>query len=124
MPSDFRSILHPTDLSDLSSEALAHALRIALATKGQLILLHIARRGDDDDDDDGEIVFPHVRRRLVQWGLIDANASSPDVAAKLGLHVSKIRIEGQNPTEAILGFSNKQQTDLLVWATHGRDGIE
>src|SRR3954453_6941850 len=57
-------------------------------------------------------------------GLIDANASSPDVAAKLGLHVSKIRIEGQNPTEAILGFSNKQQNDLLVWATHGRDGIE
>jgi nucleotide-binding universal stress UspA family protein len=39
-----RSVIHPTDFSDLSSKAFAHALRIALSAKSTLHLLHVAER--------------------------------------------------------------------------------
>ena len=45
-----RSILHPTDLSEVSGSAFAHALRISVATKSKLHLLHVSpqeARGSD-----------------------------------------------------------------------------
>ena len=59
-----RSILHPTDFSDLSGVAFAHALRIALAARSKLHLLHVLPH-----ETGGALAFPHVRQLLVQWGL-------------------------------------------------------
>jgi hypothetical protein len=36
-----QSIVHPTDFSDLSARAFAHALRIAIAAKSALHALHV-----------------------------------------------------------------------------------
>src|SRR5215469_2990726 len=41
-----RSIVHPTDFSDLSAAAFAHALRIALAARSKLHLLHVRALAD------------------------------------------------------------------------------
>jgi hypothetical protein len=90
------SILHPTDFSDLSGVALAHALRIASAAKGKLHILHVAQH-----DTGGALAFPHVRRLLVQWGLSEENDPPRVVAAKLGIEVENIRIKWQEPTQGI-----------------------
>jgi nucleotide-binding universal stress UspA family protein len=38
----FQTIVHPTDFSDTSALAFAHALRIALAMRSLLYIVHIA----------------------------------------------------------------------------------
>ena len=74
--------MHPTDFTDLSGIAFAHALRIALAAKSKLHLLHVAQH-----DTGGALAFPHVRRLLVQWGLTDEEDPPWVVATKLGIEV-------------------------------------
>ena len=72
-----RSILHPTDFSELSGVAFAHALRIALATRSRLHLLHVS------EHDTGEaLAFPHARRLLAQWGLSEEDDAPWVIAAQ------------------------------------------
>jgi nucleotide-binding universal stress UspA family protein len=113
-----RSIVHPTDFSDLSVAAFAHALRIALAARSKLHLLHVSQY------DAGEaLAFPHARRLLAQWGLSDEDDPPSTIASKLGIEVDNIRIKLQEPTQAIVDFLSEHESDLVVLATHGRDGV-
>jgi hypothetical protein len=64
---DIRSIVHPTDFSEASAAAFAHALRIALSTKAMLTLLkamltllHVAHAHPTEE----WTSFPHVRQTL------------------------------------------------------------
>lgn len=113
------SIMHPTDFSDLSGMAFLHALRISLALKAKLYLLHVA----DGADEDPWHSFPHVRQTLARWGLFDENEPPSELIPRLGLEVLKVEVEPQDP---VIGFSHfflQHRTDLVVLATHGREGL-
>jgi nucleotide-binding universal stress UspA family protein len=113
-----RSIVHPTDFSDLSAAAFAHALRIALAGRSKLHLLHVSQY-----DAAEALAFPHARDLLVQWGLSAADDPPWAVAGKLGIEVDNIRLKLQEPTRAIVDFLSEDGSELVVIATHGRDGV-
>jgi len=113
-----RSIVHPTDFSDLSAAAFAHALRIALAARSKLQLLHVSQY-----DAAEALAFPHARRLLAQWGLSDEDDPPWMIASKLGIEVENISIKLQEPTQAIVDFLSEHGSDLVVLATHGRDGV-
>jgi nucleotide-binding universal stress UspA family protein len=114
-----RSIVHPTDFSDLSGVAFAHALRIALATRSRLHLLHVSQH-----DSGGALAFPQARGLLAQWGLADAGDAPWVIADKLGIEVHNTSITGQQPAQAIIAFLHEHPCDLIVLATHGGDGFE
>jgi nucleotide-binding universal stress UspA family protein len=114
-----QSIVHPTDFSDLSARAFAHALRIAIVAKSALHALHVEPQHPGEGGS-----FPRVTRMLTQWGVIGEHETAPEIAAKLGFLVSNIRIDGPSPTQAIVDFLDQHATDLLVLGTHGRDGLE
>jgi len=116
MPFGFQTIVHPTDFSDVSSVAFAHALRIVLATKGKLFLVHVA---DFDTFDDG---FPHIRRALALWKLMSEN-DPPEAVGKLGIKVEKFTLGRSPPVGGLLDFLDEHPSDLIVLATHGRDGL-
>jgi nucleotide-binding universal stress UspA family protein len=117
-----RSILHPTDLSPSSTGAFAHALRIALAAKSKLHVLHVLQ------DQVGEgWEHPHVRLRrlLVQWDLLDKNDPLEAIDRKLGVPIDMIMLDRQqSPADEIVHFLNRNACDLVVLATHGRDGLD
>jgi nucleotide-binding universal stress UspA family protein len=113
-----RSIVHPTDFSDLSATAFAHALRIALAARCKLYLLHVSQY-----DAAEALAFPHALRLLTQWGLSREDDAPWVVAGKLGIEVENIRLKLQEPTRAIVDFLGEHESDLVVIATHGREGI-
>jgi nucleotide-binding universal stress UspA family protein len=119
MSAFIRSILHPTDFSELSGVAFAHALRIALATRSKLHLLHV-----EQHDTGAALAFPQARRLLVQWGLSEADDPPWAVASKLGIEVDATSIWQQEPTQGILGYLRDHACDLIVLATHGGDGLE
>ena len=116
---NIRSILHPTDFSELSGVAFAHALRIALASKSGLHLLHVSQH-----DTDGALAFPHARRLLAQWGLSEQDAPPWEIATELGIEVHNNSSTGQEPVQGIVSFLREHTCDLMVLATHGGDGFE
>ena len=113
-----RTIVHPTDFSSASMEAFAHALRIAVATKSRLYILHVAAVSDERD----WMSFPQVREALTRWGLINANEPPDAIASKLGVEIAKVELTPQSTSGAILAFLDKQPADLIVLATEGRQG--
>jgi nucleotide-binding universal stress UspA family protein len=118
MPS-FRAIAHPTDFSEASAEAFAHALRIALNAKCPLHIMHV----HDPEKEDEWAAFPHIRETLAKWGLIDAREPPEAIYKKLGVKVVKVEIETPDKVAGILHFMHEHPADLIVLATAGRRGI-
>jgi nucleotide-binding universal stress UspA family protein len=112
-------IAHTTDFSPESAVAFLHALRLALTARARLDLLHVKDHGQDDSWDS----FPQVREPLVRWGLLDAKATPADIEAKLGVRVAKIEIDHRDATRGISEFFLTHRPDLVVIATHGRQGV-
>jgi len=115
-------IVHPTDLSFASQEAFAHALRIAVATKGVLHLLHIEEAEDDNPDDWNR--FPHVREMLARWRMIDPKASREETFEALGVKFVKATVESESPVHGVASYVQRHACDLMVLMTHDRTGLE
>ncbi len=114
-----RSIVHPTDFSDASAGAFAHALRIALTAKCGLHILHVATARDETD----WMSFPHVRAALANWGLMNENERPAAVCRKLGVKIAKVELAPQSTIGGILHFLDQHPADLIVLATEGRQGV-
>jgi nucleotide-binding universal stress UspA family protein len=112
-------IFHPTDLSHASEVAFAHAMKLGLASRGELTIFHMARERDAEDDLRG---LPHVRETLIGWGLLPPH-SPREAVGGLGVRVTKIEVLGDDPTDAVLTYLESHAADLVVLATHQRDGI-
>ncbi len=111
------SIFHPSDFSEASELAFAHALAVALLTKAELSILH-AGRGDSED----WCQFPPVRKTLERWGLLAPGSPRSAVFEKLGIRVKKVSSQG-DPVEASLDHIDKQKPNLVVLATRGGHGL-
>lgn len=114
-----RSILNATDFTVASELAFVHALKIALAGRTKLYVLHADPASGDEVD---WSAFPGVRRTLARWGALPEDSPMSDVGDKLGIHLAKISAADPHPVRAIVRFVNDHKNDLIVLATHGRDG--
>lgn len=111
------SVLHPTDFSEASGKAFAHALAIALIRKTKLTLLHAG--GDKSRSWES---FPSVRGTLERWGVIEPGSSRSAVFDQLSLRVKKVVVKEKNPVAACHGYLADHPADLIVLATRGRGG--
>jgi nucleotide-binding universal stress UspA family protein len=118
------TIVFPTDFSAAGDLAFAHALKLALALRSRLLLLHVDPPRDDDQaertrwDD-----FPSVRATLARWGLVAADAARSSVL-QIGLDVAKYELRDWDIADAIEDFAREHEAGLLVLATRGTDGLE
>jgi len=112
-----KSIFHPSDFSEASELAFAHALAIALIRETQLVIMH-ARRGKWEDWSQ----FPAVRKTLARWQVLEEGSLPSEVFQKLAVSVSKVSMQG-DPVRASMRQIEKQKPDLVVLATHGRHGL-
>jgi nucleotide-binding universal stress UspA family protein len=111
-------IFHPTDFSQDSHVAFAHALRLALVHRAELTIMHVdpavAPEGFED--------FPRIRPTLAAWGLLPESSAKSDVA-QLGIGIKKVRALADNPKHAIIHHLRSSPTDLMVLATHQHGGF-
>jgi nucleotide-binding universal stress UspA family protein len=112
-----KSVFHPTDFSEASGQAFAHALAIALHRKTQFTILHAAH------DNNSWLQFPSVRKTLVCWGLLDEHSDSSSVIKKLDIKIEKINLKTSNPLKSIVSYLTNKPNDLIVLATEGREGL-
>jgi nucleotide-binding universal stress UspA family protein len=112
-------IFHPSDFSQASEVAFAHALKLSLVTRAALRLIHVAADAADMDWSD----FPGVRATLARWGLLP-EGSPREAVGQLGLDIGKILVPRADPVGALLQHLDERPADLVVLATHQRVGIE
>ncbi len=117
-PLQLRHVFHPTDFSQGDQHAFHHALRMALAARAELSLLHV----EEPDAEVSWSEFPSVRGTLADWGVVPADASREDVA-RTGLRARKIQRKGHDPAAEIQSYVADSEPDLVVLATHQRAGL-
>jgi nucleotide-binding universal stress UspA family protein len=115
-------VLHPSDFSRPSRVAFAHALKIALQSKAELEIVHVERHKVGSDRDVHWTEFPGVRATLARWKVLPAGAKVEEVA-KTGLRVKKILNSDSDPLDAMVRYCDEHPPDLLVLATHQREGL-
>jgi len=120
---EIRTIVHPTDFSEASISAFAHALKIAITAKAMLTILHVAGVKKDPKKNPEWDQFPHVRRTLADWGLLAETDTTDAIADKLGMTVRKVEMEPQSPVDGVVHFLRTHAADLIVLSTEGRQGI-
>lgn len=113
-----KTVLHPSDFSDVSMLAFAHALKTALIAGSKLSFIHVAK------DEPERAEFPGVREVLERWKVLPPN-SPRSAVTKLGIDVAKVVGCGPSPVEVILEYLKRHTADLIVLATHhrGRDWL-
>jgi nucleotide-binding universal stress UspA family protein len=111
-------IFHPSDFSAEEEVAFAHALRLAVAVKGELSIVHV---GNTDDSIHWEY-FPRVRPTLVKWGMVEPNKEAKGMAA-LGFTAHKVQLAGKQRIGSLLSYMQEHVPDLAVMAAHQRHGL-
>ena len=111
--------LHPTDFSEASELAFAHALKLTLLTEGELRILHVT----PDAGLGGWKHFPGVREALERWQVLPPGSPSSAVAG-LGVDIEKVQTTGADPVEHTIEFLRRHPADIIVMATHPRDGLD
>ena len=114
-------IAHPTDFSEASEAAFAHALRLAVLLKAEFDILHVHRHGETHAH--GEHA-PAVRETLARWGLIAADAPREAVEPATGVTVYKVDIRDHDASAGVHHFIERRGTDLLVLGTERREGLD
>lgn len=110
-------IFHPSDFSEGSETAFVHALKLALASKSLLSVLHV-----NSDPSADWFEFPGVRETLQRWKLIP-EGSPKNAVTKLGIDVRKIVAINKDPVKACLAYLEINNADLIVLAVQQREGI-
>jgi nucleotide-binding universal stress UspA family protein len=115
-------IVHPSDFSRASLVAFGHALKLTLQTDAELEIIHVRRHKIGRTNDIHWSDFPGVRRTLARWDILPVEAEVEQVA-KLGLRIRKILNDERDPLAAMVEYCREHPPDLLVLATHQREGL-
>ncbi|ETX05212.1 MAG: hypothetical protein ETSY2_24285, partial [Candidatus Entotheonella gemina] len=111
-------MFHPSDFSQASEVAFAHVLKLGLIAESELSIMHVA----SDASETSWLDFPGVRALLERWELLPEGSTRADVT-DLGIDIKKVLAHGRNPADAVLQYLEERPTDLVVLATHQRDGL-
>jgi nucleotide-binding universal stress UspA family protein len=115
-------IVHPSDFSQDSRVAFAHALKIGLQSNAELEIVHVERHKASNETDVHWSEFPGVRATLARWNILPIGAKAEDVA-NTGLRVKKILNAESDPLKSLVRYCETHPPDLLVLATRQRDGV-
>jgi nucleotide-binding universal stress UspA family protein len=111
-----QDIFHPSDFTEASGVAFAHALKFALVGRAKLTVYHVSGDSHVDWED-----FPGVRETLERWNILPPN-SPKSAVIELGLQVRKYVSRHKDPVRAALAYLGKHPTDLIVLATSQHEG--
>ena len=114
------SVFHPSDFSDASERAFAHALAIALIRRTELTVFHT---DTIEVSVDGWGQYPAIRKTLERWGLLPEGSPRSAVFEELGIRAQKLGVRAANPTRAIIEHLDSNPAELIVLATRGSEGM-
>jgi len=115
------SVLYPTDFSEASEFAFAHALKLTLLLGTKFTIFHSR---DRENKANSWNLFPSVRATLVRWGIIREGIPQSAVFDELGIKVEKVDMGGMSPMGEIFNYASNNPVDLIVLATHAHECLD
>jgi len=115
---DLDTILVPTDGSDCSERAAAHAIGLAAATGATLHIVHVVDLGVLPVDGSGALLDELQRAGQQALESVIDRADEADVSS-----VQASVLSG-TPYRAIVDYADAEDVDLVVMGTHGRTGFD
>jgi nucleotide-binding universal stress UspA family protein len=119
----YKSILVPTDGSEITGKAVRSAIDMAKLTGAALHTISVKEPFPYSAISEMQPVPPQefydAQERIAALrvkGVVDA-------AAEAGMTCKGVTVEALHPWEAILDHARNQGCDLIVMASHGRRGI-
>ncbi|HMK89589.1 MAG TPA: universal stress protein [Methylocystis sp.] len=110
----FQSVVHPTDFSLADEVALAHAIRLSVAARSALHILHV----EDERAARDWARFPDVAELLKRWKLLAPGAPPEATEAQLGVKLFKASMKSEDVVGAISSYAELHHCDFLVLMTH------
>lgn len=119
-----QNILVPTDFSDAASLALDAANVVAMQNEAKITIVHVytprgVLLGGAPGLDDGATISQKDEEAL--------HAKLREVREKHFPKVEHAKVAvliAENPAEAIVEYSEREDVDMIVIATHGRSGLK
>ncbi|HWP35898.1 MAG TPA: universal stress protein [Thermodesulfobacteriota bacterium] len=114
-------ILHPTDFSDGAERARAEAIRLARATGGEVVLLHVLLETPAYGEGLTAAQVLELQEAQRRWAgerleAVSAETRAAGVAAR-GL------VRTGDPARETVRAADEEGADLIVMGTHGRSGL-
>ena len=114
----YDAILFPTDGSEGANEALSHALALAETFDATLHVLYVA----DSNRDSVTVVGNDVVDALEDEGE-SVVADVVERARTAGVDTVDEVVQGA-PHRTIVDYADERDVDVIVMATHGREGLD
>ncbi|MCO4746830.1 MAG: universal stress protein [Proteobacteria bacterium] len=115
----FKNVMLATDLAEGAAAPWAHALKLCSETGADLTALHVRKHGETSH----WTRLPTARQLLVDWGLLDYDATTSDFR-KLGFRIHLKSIRNASAREGISVAMRHLNPDLVVLGTHRPRGID
>lgn len=123
----YRVILIATDGSDLAGNALEHGLQLAKTVGAKVIVVTVTEPwstlgmasevnlGNLDAIQDFEEAATRSAKAIL--------ADCADKATSLGVTAETRHVNDRRPSEGILQIAEQEDCDLIIMASHGRQGV-
>ncbi len=120
----FKTILVPTDGSELSSKAVEKALEFARLHGSKLISLSVAEPYPFTTLYEGGVVYEPKQFEDKMRQLAEQHVRVvADAASAAGVTCETVVVQSFNPHEEIINTAKKYQCDAIFMASHGRRGL-
>ena len=116
----YRKILIPTDGSELAGKAIEHGVALAKATGASITFLTVTRPYRT-----GTLETAAIEDTPAEYeaGIAAEADKMLQIAAGVAKAAGAVQIEDDRPYQAIIDTAGSKGCDLIVMASHGRQGI-
>ncbi|MFL6700250.1 MAG: universal stress protein [Vitreoscilla sp.] len=119
----FRSILIPTDGTEITAKAVASAIALAKALGARLSTITVKEPFPYSAISEMQPIPPqefYDAQERIALNRVKEVVTAADAA---GLDCQAFTVEATHPWEAIVDHAKSQSCDLIVMASHGRRGV-
>jgi len=120
----YRSILIPTDGSELAGKAVVDGIALAKEIGAKVTILTVTRPFHVVTTDPGMLTdTPALYETHMAAYAAKTLGAATEAAKAAGVACEAIQVEGEHPYQAIIDTAASKGCDLIVMASHGRRGI-
>lgn len=119
----YRSILIPTDGSEITAKAISTGIALAKALGAQLSTITVKEPFPYSAISDMQPIPPDEFYDAQERIALVRVKQVVTAAREAGLECQGFTVEAQHPWEAIVDHARTQGCDLIVMASHGRRGV-
>jgi len=119
----YRSILIPTDGTEITAKAVASGVSLARALGARLSTITVREPFPYSAISEMQPIPPQEFYDAQERIALKRVKDVVDAAATAGLECQAFTVEAQHPWEAIVDHAKAQGCDLIVMASHGRRGV-